>query len=62
MTQVKQACADCLEGAGGRQQQHKIHWRFCVCGACGKPAAVTEPVNFGNPPLSARILEFEVPA
>ena len=58
MTRVSQACAECLETAGGRQQLHGISWRFDFCGCCGKRQAVTDPLNFGNPPLQAQVLEF----
>lgn len=59
MTSVTQACADCLEEAGGRQQQHKITWEFGMCGCCGKRKAITEPENFGSPRLAHYMMELE---
>lgn len=53
---VHLACADCLEDAGGRQQRHNIAWRIDYCGCCGVRKAVTDPLNFGAPPLQPKIL------
>ena len=62
MTKVAQACADCLEDAGGRQRVHGIVWGVGRCGCCGHTRGVTEPKNFGSPKLQPIELQLPEPA